>query len=190
MNKLTLVAGVASLGLAVSAFAGSLAANNNGLYAGVNGGAAIPTMNGNTPLNTGFTVGGHVGYRLSNFRFEEAYDYLNNGTKTGTLARYLGVKNVQFGALMTNAYYDFNTGTNFVPYVGGGIGWMHTWANSSYSNVHITSANNFAYQGIAGVDYKLNQNSTVGVNYRYLTTDNNAADAAQNIVGVSYNYYF
>lgn len=35
--------------------------------------------------------------------------------------------------VMLNAYYDFNTGTKFTPYVGGGIGLAHLKASSKFA---------------------------------------------------------
>ncbi|WP_395676596.1 OmpA family protein [Inquilinus sp.] len=72
--------------------------------------------------------------------------------------------------LMANVYYDFEFGSRFVPYVGGGIGvGFNTW------KVKIRDANIdfeydsplFAYQGIAGVSYSITPKLAVNLEYRY-----------------------
>jgi outer membrane protein OmpA-like peptidoglycan-associated protein len=72
--------------------------------------------------------------------------------------------------LMANVYYDFEFGSPFVPYVGGGIGvGFNNW------KVKVKDANFdfdydsplFAYQGIAGVSYYITPKLAVNVEYRY-----------------------
>ncbi|MCB1539177.1 MAG: porin family protein [Rhodospirillales bacterium] len=57
-------------------------------------------------------------------------------------------------ALMGNAYYDFNTGTGFKPYVGAGVGqgFVKFPKGQGLGNSDSTQ-NVFAYQAMAGVSY-------------------------------------
>lgn len=79
--------------------------------------------------------------------------------------------------VMLNAYYDFNTGTKFTPYVGGGIGLAHLKASSKFAGTDGAdyaagkikeSSNNFAWNLAAGVGYEVNSNITVDLGYRYV----------------------
>jgi OOP family OmpA-OmpF porin len=72
--------------------------------------------------------------------------------------------------LMANVYYDFEFGSPFVPYVGGGLGvGFNNWKvkipdadiNFDYDSPL------FAYQGIAGVSYYITPNLAANVEYRY-----------------------
>jgi outer membrane protein OmpA-like peptidoglycan-associated protein len=71
---------------------------------------------------------------------------------------------------MANVYYDFEFGSPFVPYIGGGLGvGFNNWKvkipdadiNFDYDSPL------FAYQGIAGVSYYITPNLAANVEYRY-----------------------
>src|SRR5690606_22493393 len=78
------------------------------------------------------------------------------------------------GAIMGNVYYDFPTNWAFTPYVGVGIGWGRVNADgvrlvgggsiSDYDDA-------FAYQGIIGARYALNDSFDLFADYRYFATD-------------------
>ena len=72
---------------------------------------------------------------------------------------------------MINAYYDFATGSAFVPYLGAGIGAARLNTNvSPVGSTGIDSADNtIAMQGIAGVGYQMTDSWTGTVEYRYFT---------------------
>lgn len=197
MKKLVLLTAVASVAVAASAFA----ATNNGVYAGVNGGVAIPA--GTTAqvdgisgtgfsklVKTGFDLGGQVGYRFNkNFRAELAASYLRNSLNTfnGLLQN---SSHLNSGLFMANGYYDIDLGSAVVPFVGAGIGdiYQHGYVNTVIGNVN-KSENDFAYQGIAGVAYNVSQNVSVDVDYHYVGWKNSNG-ASQNLVNLGLNYYF
>lgn len=61
---------------------------------------------------------------------------------------------------MGNLYYDIPTGTSITPYIGAGIGMLHKTTNGD--------SDAFAYQGMAGINYKLDEANTIYAGYRYL----------------------
>ena len=92
-------------------------------------------------------------------------------SKAGTRLR--GDLNVL--STMVNAYYDFNTGTPFTPYLGAGIGDASLMAKgiknkSTGDKILDNNALVFAYQGIAGVSYALNDHIALNADYRYFGT--------------------
>lgn len=68
-----------------------------------------------------------------------------------------------------NAYYDFNHGGNFQPYVGGGIGLQETKFDYRPSNIDVGQAKdtNFAWQLMAGATYKLGPKFELFGQYNY-----------------------
>ena len=81
--------------------------------------------------------------------------------------------------LFLNAYWDINTGTQFTPYVGAGIGaaFIKTEGNSSGSNpiegswdmdFGSKTVTNFAWNVGAGLGYDITNNWTVDLGYRFV----------------------
>jgi len=70
---------------------------------------------------------------------------------------------------MINGFYDFATGTAFIPYIGGGIGAGHVSlsANPVGTTGIADSATGLALQGIAGVGYMFNESWMGTLEYRY-----------------------
>ena len=60
--------------------------------------------------------------------------------------------------LMFNVYYDFKNSTDFTPYIGGGIGAAFVGENS-----------NFAWNVGTGVGYKINDDFTASLGYRFVS---------------------
>ena len=92
--------------------------------------------------------------------------YTFNGTLTSTSTGASSGGELRTFTLMANAWYDFDMGSSFTPYVGGGIG----YADNELT--HGLQANgtggDFAWQLGAGVNYKIGDKTSVGVGYRYL----------------------
>ena len=184
---------IAGLALTTVAFAAganvSTAISNPGFYVGAQGGVAIPD---DSNVNTGFDVGGQAGYRFGNgFRVEEAFNYLRQGINFGTFNPVDVSVHLNTYTLMTNGYYDFNTGTKFIPYLGAGIGLSHNSVTVSDDNnsVSVSNGNHFAAQGIAGVAYQLTKAVAFDVQYRNLYA-HDAAVQDNNIIEAGVNYYF
>ena len=72
---------------------------------------------------------------------------------------------------MINGYYDFATGTSFIPYLGAGIGYGNLEMN--VNPVGTTALSNdgsgLALQGIAGIAYQMTDNWASTLEYRYYT---------------------
>ncbi len=82
-------------------------------------------------------------------------------------------------ALMFNILRDFDMGSRFTPYIGGGIGVADVdhdiiGANAPIAIGYGVHNRTFAYQGIAGVAVELAESLALDVSYRYFgTTKNN-----------------
>lgn len=79
-----------------------------------------------------------------------------------------------FGA-MFNAYYDIRTGTNWTPYLGGGLGYSQVDLDGlSQGGVLLVDDNDgaFSWQIKAGVTYQISPTWAVNVGYRYYGTEN------------------
>ena len=73
---------------------------------------------------------------------------------------------------MLNVLYDFKTGTPLTPYLGAGIGAARVSLDArpiGASRID-DSDSAFAYQGIAGVGYRLNDATQAFLDYRYFAT--------------------
>lgn len=160
----------------------------NGWYLRVGAGGAWPAAPGGyaesigqttTNVSSGFIVGGAAGYKANAFRGELELEYIQVGIKslsffnTGTTINTTGTQSNLAG--MFNGYYDFATGTPWVPYVGLGAGIANLSMNginnaSSGKAILNTSAVTFAFQAMAGVQYLINNQWAAGVEFRYFKT--------------------
>jgi OmpA-OmpF porin, OOP family len=83
-------------------------------------------------FDSGFNVGGRVGYQWGPWRLEEEYNYRNNGLSGLTHNNTLGGVTAGGGrtftgqrlshAIMTNVIYDFTIGWPVSPHIGVGVG--------------------------------------------------------------------
>lgn len=153
-----------------------------GWYVGAGAGATFPTttspsVNGTSnkiTFDTGWEVLGNVGYSFYNgLRAEgELSEARANASKVNGVSATSGrINNLDvFG----NLYYDVRTGTRWTPYVGGGIGFADVDADhiGTLSNTGSVNDSNvrFAYQGIAGIAYQVDNNWAVTTDYRYVRT--------------------
>ena len=105
----------------------------------------------------------------------------SGGTSTGGNSKVLSA--------MINGYYDFATGTSFIPYLGAGIGVGKIDVNASpvgASSVN-DSGTGIGLQGIAGVGYQFDDNWTGSLEYRYYTLQGADVDLTNNS-GVDADY--
>jgi len=79
-------------------------------------------------------------------------------------------------SLMVNFLYDIQTGTPWVPFLGGGIGYSRVGMNNLSAvggpTLVDSSDNVFAYQFKGGVAYQFDPALAVTVAYRYFATEN------------------
>ena len=181
MKKISLFGIVGAIALLVSTVSAK-ADPIPGWYVGAGAAATMPTDSDSTVGNadnkitfdTGWGVLGDLGYGWSNgFRAEgEIAEFRTNADKINGASGINGrINNVDF---MGNLYYDFRTGTNWTPYIGGGIGLSSVDADHIGTLTNGGSFNDssleFAFQGIAGVAYQVADNWSVTTDYRYTRT--------------------
>ncbi|MCH9770739.1 MAG: porin family protein [Gammaproteobacteria bacterium] len=197
MKKLLIATAVASAllaGTALAAQSNAQAKNPSKVYVGGDAGVAIPAQKGfGDELNTGFDIGGHAGYRVNkNVRVEGDITYIRNSFTDATAqsVNYSSLKNNQL-FFMVNGYYDLTTNYQVVPFVGVGAGLLHEWGTGTKAIAtapDTASTNAFAFQGLAGLSYKINSSMDVNVTYHLMSWTGSAG--FQNIINGGVNYYF
>jgi opacity protein-like surface antigen len=151
-----------------------------------------------TKFDTGYNVSGQIGHRFDGgFRVEGEFFFNRSGIRTHrgvtvgttdidaidasvlTRGAALGTTVGQivdsgigsqrnFGAF-ANAFYDFNSGGSFQPYVGGGVGVVRSKFDYRPSGVDVGqgSDTNFAWQLAAGATYRVNPGFELFGQYNY-----------------------
>ncbi len=185
MKKSTIIA--ASLAAAVTA-----PAYAETYLRGFGGYTALDDLEFNTALgpvtsdmDDGFNVGAAAGLETSLMRYltpsenigsrvEVEYGYRENEVETHRLggARLTpSTGDVTAHTVMTNLLIDFNKQSPLTFYAGGGLGVafvnMDNFGGAGV-NVFDDDDTTFAYQGIAGAEYKIDQRWSVFGEYRYL----------------------
>jgi len=116
-------------------------------------------------LGYGLRAEGEIGYRQIDIGHATVYAPGGTGIASGA-----GTGNSHAVSFMGNGYYDFTTGSRFVPYVGAGIGFADVNLDRvGVNGVPVTNDSDlaFAYQAMAGVGYQLTPNGTIFTGYRY-----------------------
>ncbi len=152
----------------------------------------------NTKFDPGYNFSAQVGHRFNNgFRLEGELAFtrsdvrrhsgvtvggtnidgmdasiLTRGATVGSTVGQVvdsGIGSQRGIAGFVNAYYDFNAGGKFQPYVGGGIGVQQTKFNYQPSNIDVGQGKetNFAWQLMAGATYKLGPKFELFGQYNY-----------------------
>ncbi|OGV49337.1 MAG: hypothetical protein A3F46_10990 [Legionellales bacterium RIFCSPHIGHO2_12_FULL_42_9] len=200
MNGLKLTG---AIGLLLASSASFSLNPTSGWYVGlVGGGTDAPTVNWNVvnPIDNSvdkaeisYLIGGNggamLGYRTCNLRVELEAFANDNKFKQIQLDNFtLGTAEGPFGLHMSgytyfisgivNAIYEFyqagSDRTNFVPYLGLGIGYAYTQSGLKFSSnittldSATTSRNAGIAQGIAGLNYFIDDFAAVGIDYRYM----------------------
>src|SRR5438309_1328233 len=92
---------------------------------------SIPRRTITANFDSGFNVGGRLGYQWGPWRFEEEYNYRRNGLSSLSATGIFGNTITSGGqftgqrfshAIMTNVIYDFTIGWPISPHIGAGIG--------------------------------------------------------------------
>jgi opacity protein-like surface antigen len=80
-----------------------------------------------------------------------------------------GIGKQQSYGVFANAYYDFNSGGSFQPYVGGGVGGQKVKFDYRPSDVDVGQGTdtNFAWQLMAGATYKIGPSMEMFGQYNY-----------------------
>lgn len=173
------IAIVGCMCLAPAAQAATSAQNANSIYAGVFGGVTlVPDIDVTSPAGTsklesdvGFGFGGVAGYKWAiGLRAEAEISYRQNGSDkldgvgVGGDASALG--------FMGNVWYDFDTGTPFIPYIGGGAGIARVSADIDIAGIKLVNDTDtvFAWQVGGGVGYEITKGVVLFGDYRYFAT--------------------
>ncbi|SJZ88895.1 Opacity protein [Enhydrobacter aerosaccus] len=163
-----------------------------GAYFGIETGLNWLLTNGSYQSQTGYALGGKLGYDFVGPRVELEGMYRNNISSgwvnfPGAISYVNGQIN-QF-ALMGNALYDFTPGAKFVPYVGAGIG--VAFIDPSVSAGCTMCSTQFAYQAIGGIGYNAAPNVRFNLETRYYGTTNGNSYSNNDIsllVGATYKF--
>jgi opacity protein-like surface antigen len=142
----------------------------------------------------GYTGALSLGYKFNNgFRVEGEASYRRNRLDARHLAKEFSLDsdNTKINgsfyswSYMANFLYDFDQVSdylpNVVPYVGFGVGYTQNHAHlkkhaEDSKEHHKFSGKGVAYQGIAGIGYRLTESTTLAVEYRYFAGKNRADD--------------
>ena len=81
-----------------------------------------------------------------------------------------GAFKVETQSIMLNGYYDFDTNTQFKPYIGAGVGYTKLKGSLKFDGESLGSMddNTFTWQIGAGIGYDVNNNVTLEAGYRYI----------------------
>lgn len=170
--------------VATSALGGAAnAANYQGWYLSIEGGAnwvddwdslvsvTIPTT---TEFETGWAALGSVGYAFAgNWRAELELGYRNNEIDL-IVGKHAWIDGDLWEAsAMANVVYDIRLGDKLGLSVGVGAGADFAELTDQRVGVEFSDEDwNFAYQGLAGLNYSIGSRTTAFVNYRYLRVSN------------------
>jgi opacity protein-like surface antigen len=145
---------------------------SQGFYAGAFGGVDLLSAHGHSYFKpkTGFLGGIAGGYKFcNNVRIEGELSYRQDQWKFRELRSYDSdsvLLSSKFKGntlvLMANALYDFDVHPQWTPYLGGGIGYTHSFWKNEYKSDDV------ALQAIAGISYSLCPKMDIGLEYRLL----------------------
>ena len=130
-------------------------------------GVLVGSGSGDMEYDTGYTIGGAVGYMMEKFRLEGELSYQANDIDKVSGAGGSEPVNGDVTALtlLFNGYFDFDTGRIWTPYITGGLGYSKVEADieglSEDDNV-------FTYQLGVGVGFAMSETLTLDWGYRYL----------------------
>jgi opacity protein-like surface antigen len=149
-------------------------------------------------FDNGFNVGGAFGYDYGLARLEIELAHRENDVDTinNVNGAFKGDGDFSATSLMLNGYWDFETGSPVVPYLGGGIG----FANVSANNVKVFDVNGvnsfvddddnvFAYQLAAGIAFDINPALTLDLGYRFFGTSDPDLKADPLLVDPPFNRF-
>ncbi len=159
---------------------------------------SLAALGWKTEFDNGLNVNAQIGHRFENgVRLEGEVSYTRNGVKRhsglavggtnidavdasvltrgalvgSTVGTVLdsGIGKTNSLGLFGNAFYDFNAGGSFQPYVGAGLGLSRNKVDYRPSNIDVGQGKQtkFAYQLTAGATYKVSDNFELFGQYRY-----------------------
>jgi outer membrane protein W len=160
----------------------------------VNGGGAWNGFSAETGYGGGFSGEIGVGYDFGAIRTELTYGYSQASANNLTVNALGGVispgisGNISKNDVLVSAYWDIATGSRWVPYVGGGIGYTNlSTPNISAAGYNTSGGNsgNFGYQAKVGVSYVANRNVDVFLEGVYQGANSGRTISGTNAAGQS-----
>jgi len=183
MKKLILIGvmNLLALGLAASCFAGAYIAANFGVSVIEDGDLSSPdyappaVVGAELSYDTGIGLSLAVGHALKGVRYEGEVSYFRtdvdevNGIDSGGNKIVIPLNgDITTTALMANVYKDFDTGTEFRPFVGLGVGAANLDMEINQMSDDDTV---FAFQLLLGFGYQVAEKTRFDLSYRFFTTD-------------------
>ena len=136
-------------------------------------------------FDPGYGITAAFGNVYNNFRAEVEFNYFASDVDEVTL---VGDGSASVGgdgtvvAVMLNGFYDFVPGQTLSPFIGAGIG----YANAEIDILGESEDDDvFAYQLMAGFAFKLTENLTSDVQYRYFGTEDLEYEAGVDVDSVN-----
>jgi len=130
-------------------------------------GVLVGSGSGDMEYDTGYTIGGAVGYMKEKFRLEGELSYQANDMDkvVGPGGSEPVNGDVSALTLLFNLYYDFKTRGSWTPYITAGFG-----SSKVDADIEWLSEDDyvFTYQFGAGVGYAMSETATLDFRYRYL----------------------
>jgi opacity protein-like surface antigen len=169
MTKKALLAAAAVLVLPTAIQAQSMftsGTSNPGTYIGIEGGGNWLLNSNNYNMDIGYAAGGVVGYDFVGPRVElEGVFRSNNGRGTANFGNVFSNVSgrIEQLSVLANLLYDFAPGATITPYVGAGAG--IAFADATINGCSLCSTQ-FAYQGIVGIGWNVDQNFRVNLDGR------------------------
>jgi len=172
---------------------------SEGFYANASAGAtwvkdALEYTDGNTKIkgkmDTGYGLLMALGHDFGLIRLEAELSHFSSDIDSVSIAanKYTTSGEISSTSLMLNGYLELENETPFTPYIGGGVGYARVKvagkaAMGGLFNTTIRwndTDNVFAYQGITGITYALNDNFLFDLSYRYFVTEDFSVTGTSN----------
>ena len=143
-------------------------------------------INKKSEEDTLLMLGGTIGYDWSKshdipvrteleYMVREDFGYKANPTFKNALVATKTNVDMAVQTVLANVYYDFDTGTAFTPFIGGGIGYAFLQSDADVTVIatDVKSSKkreetNFVWQIGGGVAYDISDHWTLDTSYRYL----------------------
>ncbi|MGE0659305.1 MAG: OmpA family protein [Reyranellaceae bacterium] len=155
-------------------------AQDSDVEIGFGGGGGNFTVD-NVDSKLGWAGNAFAGYNFGGPRLELELAYRNNKVKNNQLPAGLNQR-VESAAIMANVIYEFFSDSVVSPYLGAGAGAAYVWGDGAIDDSDVV----FAYQGIAGVNFKVTPNVVLSADYRYFRTTD--PQLKQNGVSADFDY--
>ncbi len=139
-------------------------------------------------FETGYLVGGAIGYDYANSPFRTEVEFTYRTGDTDTIPASIGTGgDLASTSLMINAYYDFETGSAWTPYVGIGIGAATEIDYDVTGAGEFSDTGLFAAQIMAGASYAVNEQTSVYGELRYFDAGSVELSGAGGVLNTDYS---